>query len=139
MATLLNAYLNFKNTSREAMEFYHSILGGNLIVTSFKDGGMSHGPETDNLTMHSQLTTDFGTLMASDTPPEMEYKPGTNFGLSLSGDNEEELRGFWSKLSEGGTITMPIDKAPWGDIFGMFTDKFGVNWMVNIAGKHETA
>jgi PhnB protein len=67
----------------------------------------------------------------------MEFKPGSNISISLSGDNEEELRGYWNKLSEGGTIGMPLEKAPWGDTFGMLTDKFGIGWMVNVAGKKE--
>jgi PhnB protein len=66
----------------------------------------------------------------------MEYRPGTNFSVSLSGDNEAELTRYFEKLSAGGSIAEPLVKAPWGDTFGMFTDKFGVNWMVNIAGQH---
>jgi PhnB protein len=62
----------------------------------------------------------------------MEYRPGTNVGVSLSGDNEAELTAYYQKLSAGGTVTMPLDKAPWGDSFGMFIDKFGVSWLVNI-------
>jgi PhnB protein len=64
----------------------------------------------------------------------MEYTPGTNYSVSLSGDDEAELTGYWNKLSEGGTVSMPLEKAIWGDSFGMCTDRFGVNWLVNIAG-----
>jgi len=72
--------------------------------------------------------------MAADTPKRMEYRPGTNFNISLSGDNEAELKGYFQKLSAGGTIVMPLENAPWGDTFGMCNDKFGVSWLVNIAG-----
>ena len=72
--------------------------------------------------------------MASDTPNGMEYHTGANISMSLSGDNEAELTGYFQKLSAGGTLGMPLEKAPWGDTFGMCTDKFGVNWLVNIAG-----
>jgi PhnB protein len=65
----------------------------------------------------------------------MEYKAGTNYSMSLSGDNESELQGYFEKLSVGGNVTMPLEKAPWGDTFGMLTDKFGVPWLVNIAGQ----
>ena len=75
------------------------------------------------------------TFMASDTPKGMEYKPGTNYSMSLSGDNEAELRGYFEKLSVGGTVTMPLEKAPWGDTFGMVNDKFGVQWLVNITAQ----
>ncbi len=85
--------------------------------------------------MHSMLTTGGGmVLMASDTPNSMGYTPGTNYSVSLSGDDEAELRGWWTGLSDGATITMPLEQAPWGDSFGMLIDRFGVAWMVNIAG-----
>jgi PhnB protein len=73
------------------------------------------------------------TIMASDTPNRMEYRPGTNFSVSLSGDNEAELSAYVEKLSDGGTVAMPLEKAPWGDSFGMCTNKFGVSWLVNIS------
>ena len=73
--------------------------------------------------------------MASDTPNRMEYQAGTNYSMSLSGDNEAELKGYFEKLLAGGNVTMPLEKAPWGDTFGMLTDKFGVSWLVNIAGQ----
>jgi PhnB protein len=71
--------------------------------------------------------------MAADTPIKMEYRPGTNFSMSLSGDDEAELREYFEKLAEGGSVTMPLEKAPWGDIFGMCTDRFGISWLVNVA------
>ncbi len=73
--------------------------------------------------------------MAADTPNGMSYRPGTNMSMALNGDNEAELTGYFNKLSAGGTIKVPLAKAPWGDTFGMFTDKFGIEWMVNIVGK----
>ncbi len=73
--------------------------------------------------------------MASDTPSVMEYRGGSSISMSLSGDNEAELRGYWDKLSEGAQVGMPLNKAPWGDTFGMLTDKFGINWLVNISPK----
>jgi PhnB protein len=138
MNSLLNPYISFKDNSREAMEFYKTVFGGKLDLSTFKDGGMPTEPANENLIMHAMLVADNGmTIMASDTPPGMEFKPGSNISISLSGDNEEELRGYWNKLSEGGTIGMPLEKAPWGDTFGMLTDKFGIGWMVNVAGKKE--
>ena len=94
---------------------------------------MSKSPAEDNLVMHGQLESPDGlTLMVSDTPAWMEYRPGTNFSVSLSGDNEAELTAYFEKLTTGGTVTQPLTKALWGDSFGMVTDKFGVGWMVNI-------
>lgn len=132
----LNPYLSFKNTAREAMEFYKSVFGGKLDISEF--GQMAHDPSETNLVMHAMLEGDNGIVfMASDTPAGMHYEPGKNTSISLSGDDEVLLRGYWEKLSEGAQITMPLEKAPWGDTFGMLTDKFGVPWLVNIAGKHE--
>jgi len=83
--------------------------------------------------MHAQLDTDSGyTLMASDTPSGMELNPGTNIAISLSGDDADELRGYWERLSESGTVSMPLEKQMWGDEFGMCVDQFGIQWMVNI-------
>ena len=136
MRSLLNPYISFNGNAREAMEFYKTVFGGKLTISTFGENHMSHGPGDDNKVMHSMIEAENGiTFMASDTPTGMEYKPGTNISISLSGDNEEELGGYWDKLAEGGAIGMPINKAPWGDTFGMLTDKFGINWMVNIAGK----
>ncbi len=134
MQSRLNPYLSFKDTAREAMEFYKSVFGGKLTISTFKEFNASQDPREDNKVMHSMLEADNGiTFMAADTPDRMEYKPGTNFSMSLSGDNEAELRGYFDKLAGGGTISEPLEKAPWGDMFGMFTDKFGVPWLVNVS------
>ena len=134
MTIQLNAYLNFRDQTRQAMEFYKSIFGGKLTMSTFKELQASQDPSEENLIMHSVLEADNGiTFMAADTPKRMEYKPGSNFSMSLSGDNEKELRGYFQKLSTGGQVTMPLQKATWGDTFGMLRDKFGVTWLVNIS------
>jgi PhnB protein len=136
MPTILNPYLSFKDNARAAMEFYKTVFGGKLTLSTFKEFHASQDPSEDNKIMHGMLVADNGiTLMGADTPNSMEYQPGTNMSVSLSGDDEEELRGYYDKLLAGGTAPMPIAKAPWGDTFGMLTDKFGVQWMVNIAAK----
>ena len=135
MESTLNPYLSFKDNARQAMEFYKTVFGGELRMNTFKEFHASQDPIEDNKIMHSELEAPNGIkFMASDTPSGMEYRPGTNISMSPSGDNEAELKGYFQKLSSGGTITMPLDKAPWGDTFGMCTDKYGVNRMVNIAG-----
>lgn len=135
MQSKLNPYISFDNKAKEAMEFYKNIFGGTLTMSTFKEGGMPHDPSDADKIMHGQLLAENGmTLMASDTPPGMSYNPGTNISISLSGDNEEELKGYWKKLSYGAKIGVPLEKAPWGDMFGMLTDKFGISWMVNITG-----
>jgi PhnB protein len=138
METRLNPYISFKDNARDAMEFYRGVFGGTLTVNTFKELNASQDPSEDDKVMHSMLEAGNGiVLMASDTPDRMEYKAGTNFSISLSGDNEGELRGHWQKLSDGGTITMPLEKAIWGDTFGMCIDRFGISWLVNINGGGE--
>ncbi|GAA1387315.1 MULTISPECIES: VOC family protein [Catellatospora] len=134
MASRLNPYISFNGNAREAMEFYQGILGGNLTMSTFGEFGDKDAPYADQI-MHAQLESDAGyTLMASDTPPGMAYHPGDNITVSLSGDDGDRLRGYWEKLSEGGTVGVPLEKQMWGDEFGALKDRFGINWMVNIAG-----
>lgn len=138
MTIRLNTYLNFKNNAREAMEFYHSILGGTVTFSTFGDLGMSQDPAEKDLIMHSQIFAPNGfSLMGSDTPSHVAYHPGSNFSLSLSGSEAEELTALWNKLSLGATIGTPLAKAPWGDSFGQLTDKFGIAWQVNITGQQQ--
>ena len=136
MPTRLNPYISFKDNARQAMEFYQSVFGGQLSMATYKEFNASQDPSEDDKIMHAMLEAGNGiTLMGADTPNGMDYSPGTNFSVSLSGENEAELRGYWERLSAGSTIAEPLEKAPWGDTFGMLKDKFGVHWLVNIAGQ----
>jgi PhnB protein len=133
VATRLNPYLRFDGSARQAMEFYHSIFGGELKMNTFGEFGMQDSPQADQI-MHAQLETDAGyTIMASDTPPGMPYNPGDTITVSLSGD-EEVLKEYFSKLAEGGKIGTPLEKQMWGDEYGDLVDKFGISWMVNLGG-----
>ncbi|MCI4658782.1 VOC family protein [Cryobacterium zhongshanensis] len=133
--TSLNLYLSFRDSARAAMDLYESVFGGTVTRSTFADFHASEDPAEGEKIMHSALTTDSGmVLMAADTPNSMELTPGSNFSVSLSGDDEAELTGYFEKLSAGGTVVQPLAKAPWGDSFGMLVDPFGVNWLVNIAG-----
>ena len=133
MASKLNPYLNFRDNTREAMQFYQSVFGGQLDMNTFKEFDASEDPSEDDKIMHSQLTADNGIVfMGADTPASMEYRIGTQMAMSLSGDDDAVLTGYYEKLSDGGRITMPLGVSPWGDKFGMFTDKFGIDWLVNI-------
>ena len=134
MGTVLNPYLNFRGNTKEAMEFYKSVFGGELTTATFKDFGAPTDPGEENLIMHADLEGAGGIrVMAADVPNHMDYQQGTNdFAMSLSGEDEAELRGTFEKLAEGGAVTMPLEKAPWGDVFGMCTDRFGIRWLVNV-------
>jgi PhnB protein len=133
MASRLNPYLNFDGNARQAVEFYQSVFGGDLVVNTFAEFGAPDSPDADKI-MHGQLETPSGyTLMVSDTAEGMEFNPGGNITISLSGDDTDELRGYFEKLSDGGTVTMALEKQMWGDEFGMVSDQFGIAWMVNIS------
>jgi PhnB protein len=137
MTVNMNPYLNFRSEARQAMEFYRDVLGGELTVSTFAEGGMVEDPSDADKVMHAQLATPIGVpLMASDVPSSMPDALTPNVTISLSGGPEDEaqLRGYWDGLLAGGEATLPLEKAPWGDTFGMLRDKFGVEWMVNIAG-----
>jgi PhnB protein len=129
----LNPYIHFKDSAREAMEFYKSVFGGKLDISTFKDAKMAQDSSDEEKVMHAMLVSENGlTLMGSDTPSHMEYKPGASISISLSGDNDATLKEYWEKLSVGATISVPLAKAPWGDTFGMLTDKYGIDWLVNV-------
>jgi PhnB protein len=135
MPVTLNPYLNFRDNAREAMEFYHSVFGGELTVSTFADFQSAEDPSENDLVMHGQLDGANGlTLMGADTPKRMDYNPPAGFSVSLSGDDDAMLRGYWDKLLEGGTVVQPLEVAPWGDAFGMLVDRYGVSWLVNITG-----
>lgn len=131
--TTLNPYLNFRGNAREAIGFYHSVFGGELTLSTFSEYHASEDPAEQDKIMHAMLATEHGmVLMAADVPGTVDYTPGNNIAVSLSGPDEAELRGYFEKLSDGGTIDMPLEKAPWGDTFGMCKDKFGLVRLVNI-------
>jgi PhnB protein len=132
--SILNPYLSFRDNARGAMEFYQSVFGGTLDVSTFGDiPGMAQDPAENDLVMHAQLTTADGfTLMGSDTPERMPYTAPAGISLSISGDDEAKLEGFWNALADGGEVTMPLDTPPWGGKFGMLVDKFGISWMVAV-------
>ncbi|ALX66363.1 VOC family protein [Microbacterium sp. XT11] len=129
----LNPYLSFRDNAREAMEFYQSVLGGDLDVSTFSQfPDMVQDESEQDLVMHAQLTTPDGlVLMASDTPSSMPYEAPRGFSVSLSGTSSDTTRAVWDKLSNGATVTMPLDLAPWGGLFGMLVDRFGVSWILN--------
>ena len=134
MASRLNPYLNFRGRAREALEFYESVFGGDVAVTTFGQFGEPPAGSRADDVMHGQLETSMGfTLMCSDVPAAMELSSGNSIGVSLSGDDAEALHGYWERLTVDGTVLFPLAKQMWGDEFGQCTDRFGVPWLVNIA------
>ena len=136
MTTRLNPYLNFRGQTRDAMTFYQSIFGGEVSSNTFAEFAMDvPADEKDNI-MHSQLAGGAVEFMAADVPSHMAFDGGAGISMSLFGDSGDDaaMSGFFDKLADGGETTAPLNAAPWGDKFGMCTDRFGVRWMVNISG-----
>jgi PhnB protein len=128
----LNPYINFSGNARQAMEFYQGVFGATLALNTYGEFGAQDSSHADKI-MHGRLESAGGfTLMGADTPPGVQHNPGNNMAVSLSGDDTDELRGYWEKLSDGGTVSVPLEKQMWGDEFGMCVDQFGIPWMVNI-------
>ena len=133
MASRLNPYLTFTGEARQALEFYEQVFGGTLTLNTYGSFGQDAGPGFTDKIMHGMLETPTGfTLMAADSPPGMPQPAEHRYSISLSGDDDADLRGWWEQLSAGGSVSVPLDKQMWGDVFGMCTDRFGVPWMVNI-------
>ena len=131
--TTLNPYLHFNGNAEEALNFYKSVLGGETEITRFSDfPGMPVAEELKNDVMHAVLKSNAMQLMLSDATPLGDVVVGTNFSVTLSGDDAAALTDYFNGLSEGGEVTTPLSTHPWGATFGMLIDKFGVHWMVNI-------
>lgn len=131
MGSRLNPYIAFDGNARQAMEFYHEVLGGKLELGTFGDFGSPEPPDPGRI-MHATLTTADGfTVMAWDVPERVPFNPGTNVALYLGGD-DAGLRDYFEKLSAGGTVVMPLRKQVWGDEAGTLVDRFGITWMFNI-------
>lgn len=140
MGIHLNPYINWRGQAREAMGFYQSVLGGELSVMTFADmdGAAREAAERDgelDWVMHAALSvSDTVLLMGADHPVHVPGEPSKQT-VSISGDDETTLRAWWDGLSEGATVHQPLERAPWGDSFGMLEDRYGVEWLVNIAGE----
>ncbi|MBL0912735.1 MAG: VOC family protein [Bacteroidia bacterium] len=135
----VNAYLNFKGNCEEAFNFYRSVFGGEFpYIGRYKDmppteGSHAAGTDGEKI-MHISLPISKETvLMGSDIGGEWASHTviGNNIQLSVNTDSEEEANRIFNALSAGGQVNMPLEKTFWGALFGMFTDKFGINWMVN--------
>ena len=133
--TQLNPYLTFDGNCEEAINFYHSILGGETDFKRFSEGpsDMPIAEGQENKIMHVRFTFDGCILMASDGGGHFPVNVGNNFHLSIYFPNKEKAATAFDKFSEGGKVTSPFQEVFWGGSFGSVTDKFGVNWMFNCS------
>ncbi|WP_420367521.1 VOC family protein [Curtobacterium sp. L1-20] len=135
MTVRLNPYIGFRDQARQALAFYATVFRGEVTLSTFGDAGLAQDPADADKVMHGQVIGEDGLLlMLSDAPTGMDAPTVSNISVSLSGDDAEALTRYWDGLSEGASIVEPLTPAPWGDAFGMLTDRFGVTWLVNISG-----
>jgi PhnB protein len=136
MTATLNPYLNFRGNAREAMAFYREVFDGKLTVSTFGEYQAPVNPDETELVMHAVLEVPSGLhFFGADVPTGMDLEHGSAISMSLSGTSADDadLRGYFERLSAGGTVDEPLSTAPWGAVFGMLTDRFGIRWMVNIS------
>lgn len=138
MGSQVNPCIMFNGNARQAMEFYRQVFGGELELGTIADFGSPDAPNADKV-MHSRLDTPAGyTLMAWDFPDDRPghppYQPGNNVALFLGG-GDSALREYFQTLSEGGTVTLPLERQVWGDEAGSVVDRFGITWMFNISAQ----
>jgi PhnB protein len=133
----LNTYLNFDGNAREAMEFYKACLGAELALMTFGESPMQAPPGSEKRVMHARLTKGPLTLMASDAMPGMPFHQGSNFSLAIECETPQEVDKLFAALSAGGKVIMPVQETFWASRFGMLTDKFGVNWMIDLEKPHQ--
>lgn len=125
-------YLTFAGQCREAMEFYKGVFGGELTLSYFREIYPDVAEADKDKVMHAMLDAEHVTLMANDTVPGTQTNFGDNIRVALTGADAKKMAGFYEKLSPGGSISLPFEKQVWGQELGMFTDKFGTQWMVSV-------
>lgn len=137
MATTLAPYLTFNGNAAEAMKFYQSVFGGDLQMQTFGEVNMAKSPDEKDRIVHARLQSGAVAFMASDGMVDHKVDLGENFSMSLNGltEDTEKLTEIFNKLSADGQVIMPLAKQFWGDTFGQVTDKFGIQWMVNIGAQ----
>ncbi len=128
----LSPYINFQGRAREAMEFYHKVLGGNLDLQTLNEQGVPKPAGPGDSIMHSRLEADGALIIASDGHPDHPAKVGENMAIALGGTDRDRLTKVFNDLAEGGKIKMPPAEQSWGADVGWLTDKFGINWVVSI-------
>jgi len=130
----INSYLTFAGNCREAMNFYRSCLGGDLMIQTIGETplGKEMPKEMKDRILHATLTRNKLVLMASDMVPDGGLKRGNGVSLSLECSSEDEIRIMYEKLAEGGKKDHPIENTFWGALFGDLTDRFGNHWLLHF-------
>lgn len=137
MSINVTPHLNFRGNAREALEFYQTVFGGDLVVASYADMGNADPASADQVTW-GQVVSDSGFhVMAYDVYPHLPYEQGKDpFFVSVRGTDADELQRYWDKLSEGAEVKQPLGPTQWAPLYGQLTDRFGITWVLDIAVEH---
>ncbi|MET7403405.1 VOC family protein [Dactylosporangium sp. NPDC005572] len=151
MSITTTAHLNFRGNAREALEFYHSVFGGEIMVITYGDFGMPKElPDAGKVVWGQLASADGFRVMAYDVPgpadagagaaptPATRREHGTTltgepFFLSVRGETVEEVGALWERLADGATVVEAYGPAQWAPAFGMLTDRFGITWILDVA------
>ncbi len=135
----LNVYMFFGGQAREAMEFYHGIFGGELTLQTRGEVDPEAPEDMKDLLIHGDLTGGEIRLMGADNTDVAGNKPQSRLAISLNGTaaDYDRLHKVYDALAAGGSADHPLKKEFWGDTFGGLTDKYGVNWLINIEADKE--
>ncbi|NEA50865.1 VOC family protein [Streptomyces sp. SID10815] len=129
------AHVNLRGNAREALEFYRSVFGGDLVAVTYAEARTAAGPDEADHVMWGQVASAAGFhIMAFDVPSERPYHPGeSSYFVSVRGEDAEEIRGYWDKLREGAAVISDLAPSGWAPLYGMLTDRFGVTWTLDVA------
>ncbi|WP_169982660.1 VOC family protein [Microbispora sp. H10836] len=139
MSITTTTHLNFRGDARAALDFYHSVFGGNIVAVTYKDAGDAQNPDEADWVMWGQVTADNGFhVMAYDVPSHTPWNPGENaVFVSVRGDDTDEITALWNRLTIGSTVVRPLEPAQWAPLYGMLKDRFGVVWVLDVAARYD--
>lgn len=134
MTVNTTTHLNFRGDARAALDFYHSVFGGDLAVVTYRDAQAAQDPAEANQVMWGQVAAQSGfRIMAYDVPSRLDWNPGTiPFFVSVRGAAAEEITRYWEGLAAGATIIQPLGPSGWTPLYGMLRDRFGVTWVLDV-------
>ncbi|MFH9619028.1 VOC family protein [Streptomyces pratensis] len=138
MSVTTTTHLNFRGDARAALEFYHSVFGGDVVAVTYKEAGDAHDPAEGDRVMWGQVVADNGfRVMAYDVPSRMPWQQGENaVFVSVRGDDSDEITALWGRLAVGATVVQPLEPARWAPLYGMLKDRFGVVWVLDVAAPY---
>lgn len=134
MTVLVTTHLNFRGQAREALDFYHSVFGGERTIVTYGDLGAAQDAPQSEQVMWGQVVCDHGfRIMAFDVQPEKPWNPGENaFYISLRGSSADEIKAHWERLCQGASVLQPLAASAWSPLYGMLTDRFGLTWVADV-------